>query len=347
MGREMLISIIVPVYNVGKYVDRCINSIVSQTYRDLEVIIVNDGSEDESHKVCKKWSEIDHRIKYIYQENKGVSVARNNGIMVASGEYIAFVDGDDYLDKTFLGDMVQFAEKYPDFDIIMCGYKFEERGCLSEFGFFSGTTFFDTKDRNRLICRSIGIYEEMVKRKTHLGVPWAKLYKTSFLRDNCITFDAQMPRMQDLIFNIRCFRCFSKAIYFDKPLYIYVKRGDSTANGYKEKYEDDARQIIEKLTVATNGINDPYVYEAVNYKTVLLLIECIRLQFAKKECPLSWKEKKKGIERICSEDSFRNAISYRYKYIKNSLVRNAFLFALSKKLYFVAYIMVVMKYRRD
>ena len=115
------ISIIVPVYKTEQYLDRCVESIVNQTYNNLEIILVDDGSADNCPAMCDKWAEKDNRIKVIHKENGGVSSARNAGIDAASGEYIGFVDGDDWIDT----DMYDFLMSHfdDDTDIVRCSYR--------------------------------------------------------------------------------------------------------------------------------------------------------------------------------------------------------------------------------
>ena len=96
-----LISVIVPIYNVEKYLDKCVESIVTQTYKNLEIILVDDGSPDRCPEICDKWAEKDERIKVIHKKNGGLSDARNEGYAVSSGEYISFIDSDDYIDREF------------------------------------------------------------------------------------------------------------------------------------------------------------------------------------------------------------------------------------------------------
>ena len=105
------VSIIVPVYNVEKYIEKCVNSICQQDYENLQVILIDDGSKDNSGRICDKFSEIDSRIVVLHQNNSGVSVARNNGLDVAEGKYIGFVDSDDYLEKDYISTLVQEMEK--------------------------------------------------------------------------------------------------------------------------------------------------------------------------------------------------------------------------------------------
>ena len=106
-----MISIIVPVYNAEKWIDRCIKSLIKQTYDDIEIILVNDGSTDTSLSVCKKYADIDKRIVVIDKKNSGVSATRNIGIEIAKGEYIQFVDSDDYIDEKMCEMLVNAIEK--------------------------------------------------------------------------------------------------------------------------------------------------------------------------------------------------------------------------------------------
>lgn len=116
----MKISVIVPVYNVEKYLEQCLHSIREQTYSDLEIIIVNDGSTDRSAKICDEFAAKDSRIKVVHQINSGVSVARNTGIEIATGEFITFVDSDDWLELQMYESMIATLEKNPDLEIMMC-----------------------------------------------------------------------------------------------------------------------------------------------------------------------------------------------------------------------------------
>jgi glycosyltransferase involved in cell wall biosynthesis len=115
---ESLVSVIVPVYNVEQYLDRCLRSIVEQSYKSLEIIIVNDGSKDDSEEICLEYQRQDARVKYYVQENSGVSAARNTGLKYATGEYVTFVDSDDYLGKDSLLEAVK-AIRSENADMLM------------------------------------------------------------------------------------------------------------------------------------------------------------------------------------------------------------------------------------
>ena len=118
---EQLISIIVPIYNVEKYVEKCIESIISQTYKNLEIILVDDGSPDNSGVICDEYAQKDSRIKVIHKENGGLSSARNVGLDIASGEYISFIDSDDYISPRFVEIMYEVSQKY-NLEIVQCSF---------------------------------------------------------------------------------------------------------------------------------------------------------------------------------------------------------------------------------
>lgn len=121
VAEEPLISVIVPVYNVEKYLDKCVDSIVNQTYKNLEIILVDDGSPDNCPKMCDNWAKKDKRIKVIHKENGGVSSARNVGIDNAKGEYIGFVDSDDWTEKKYIQKLYEVLIQ-ENADIALCGY---------------------------------------------------------------------------------------------------------------------------------------------------------------------------------------------------------------------------------
>ena len=110
--KQPLISIIVPVYNVEPYINKCVDSILSQTYKNLEVILVDDGSPDNCPKICDNYASIDNRIKVIHQKNAGLSVARNNALDICTGEYVAFVDSDDWIENNLIEIAIGKMQEY-------------------------------------------------------------------------------------------------------------------------------------------------------------------------------------------------------------------------------------------
>ena len=120
-GGHLVISVIVPVYNVERWLDRCVTSIVGQTYKNLEIILIDDGSTDKSSEMCDAWSRLDNRIRVIHKANGGLSSARNAGLGIATGTRIAFVDSDDWIDSEMLSTMNQWMDEQSAVDVVMCG----------------------------------------------------------------------------------------------------------------------------------------------------------------------------------------------------------------------------------
>lgn len=167
-----LISVIVPVYNAEKYLDRCIRSIVNQTYQNLEIILIDDGSSDYSSAICDQWAEKDERIRVFHQVNRGISAARNSGISVSGGNYILMVDSDDYLSVSMIAFMYSSMRK-ENADLAVCDFY---RGKDEEYEFV-----YDEKKANEMIDGKEAmerIYLDEHKTLQYV-VPWGKLYKKS------------------------------------------------------------------------------------------------------------------------------------------------------------------------
>ena len=180
------ISLIVPVYNTSKYLNKCLDSLVSQSLKDIEIIIINDGSTDNSEKIIHAYK--DKRIKYISKKNEGIGKTRNLGISKATGEYVAFVDSDDFLDRDFCFKMYEKATK-DKLDIVMCDY-YEKKVKLKKI------TFIDFENTN------LKSTPELINN-INLG-PCNKIYKNSLLKENKILFEENL-KYEDAPFVIKAF----------------------------------------------------------------------------------------------------------------------------------------------
>ncbi|WP_049962657.1 glycosyltransferase [Ruminococcus sp. HUN007] len=174
-----LISVIVPVYKVEKYLDRCIDSIVNQTFKDIEIILIDDGSPDNCSKMCDEWGERDSRIVVIHQENQGLSAARNSGIRIAKGDYFTFVDSDDWISPTMISDLYEIINKH-DADISICNFIRTDRKMNKEDSEDSKELVYSQEEFMKLIMRING------NRCIHYA--WGKLYKRKV-----IDFDEHYP----------------------------------------------------------------------------------------------------------------------------------------------------------
>jgi len=215
-----LISIIVPVYNAGKFLDRCIDSILNQTYENIEVILVNDGSTDNSGKLCEMYAHKDHRVKVIHQENSGPSIARNIGLEKANGTYIQFVDADDYIDEKMTETLVNEINK--NADIVICAYKIVSKKIDGKLDFvYSNSYRYPQMNKIEFLDEFGQFFKDY-----YVNYIWNKLYKACTIKKNNIRFDTSIKWGEDLIFNLNYLNYCDKITIIDEPLYNYVNYND-------------------------------------------------------------------------------------------------------------------------
>lgn len=189
------VSVIVPVYNSEKFLCRCIDSILNQTYRNIELILVNDGSTDKSGDICNNYADRDPRVHVLHQANKGVSAARNSGIYHASGNYLQFVDSDDFIDCNMTDTLVEAIEKNSA-SLVICGYKRVDsatglciqNNCSPEYGLYNFNEFLNIMD-----CLYIRFL---------INSPCNKIYRTQIIKDNSILYRKDIELGEDLLFNL-------------------------------------------------------------------------------------------------------------------------------------------------
>lgn len=214
-----MISIIIPVYNVSQYLNRCLNSVLTQSYRDLEILIIDDGSTDDSGDICNHYAAEDNRIKVIHLENCGVSAARNIGLSMAHGEYIAFIDGDDWINQYYF-ELLHNALENTNCEIAMCHYREvwneDFSSDISENKEFS----IDVITNNRLYEMLLAIPIDTYRSSSiPYDVIWGKLYKKDILKG--LFF--KKIWMEDVEFNSRLYMRVEKAVIIQLPLYTWIQ----------------------------------------------------------------------------------------------------------------------------
>lgn len=229
-----LISIIVPIYNNEQFLNRCIRSIVNQSYSNLEIILINDGSTDQTPNICDKFAGQDERIKVIHKENDGVAIARNTGLDIAAGDYITFVDSDDYIKEDFCETLLENAIKY-NADIVQCGYyRASEKGkVLSE-----------NKLNFDIIEGSYNSSYYYAKGENCTNYVCNKLFSKNII--NSIRFPNAIVS-EDFAFNVKAYYNSDKTIVIPDPLYYYIDNLNSVTNSDFDKRKLDAIRIGEAM----------------------------------------------------------------------------------------------------
>lgn len=278
--KENLVSIIIPVYNAEKYITRCINSILNQDYSNYEIVLVNDGSSKQCETLLHQLAEKHKCIKLIDQKNQGVSVARNNGLKSSSGEWVVFIDADDYIAEDYLSTMIDNAQKYSA-DIVVSEYFTCIGQQKSHSKFLNDCTIkcYGKENKVNLVksCIESRTYG-CAQGPTNIGVPWAKLYKRTAVSE--VKFDSRLTHMEDTIFNINVLMCADKIVYVPKPLYYYEIHMDSAVHSVQKNFELIAQCVVECLfEFETKYQLKKELHDAINYKMFCLYYQCIKSQY--------------------------------------------------------------------
>lgn len=232
------ISVIVPVYNVENVLHYCIDSILTQTFTDFELILVDDGSTDNSGKICDKYVEQDIRVKVIHKQNGGVSSARNAGIEVAQGEYICFVDSDDYLESNCLEVLIETKISHADSDNIWCGFQ-----TVGDY-FKNNKKITLAGNNKKYSCLDLNGIMDLCE-KCLVQPPWNKLFSTNIIKENSLIFPLELSLGEDYIFNLRYLDCTNgKIAIVNKPLYDYLRDGKESLDN---KYYSNLLEIYRRL----------------------------------------------------------------------------------------------------
>ena len=208
------VTIIVPVYNAEKYLSRCIDSIIAQTFTNFECILIDDGSSDRSLDICKQYRLLDERIVLIHQDNSGISASRNKGLKIARGKYVCFVDSDDNIKNNMYEKLVASINN-SNADVVCCGYIENDKECslCSEDFMFSNIS-------------SIEIIHYLEMQQA-FGIIWNKLYRKTCLDEYTIRFHVPVKLGEDMLFNLQYFR-YVKTVYVSADnLYYYLHDNQS------------------------------------------------------------------------------------------------------------------------
>ncbi len=242
MNSSLKISVIIPVYNVEKFLKQCVDSVLNQTYKNIEVILVDDGSYDNCPKLCDNYAKKDSRIKVIHKQNGGLSSARNTGVKYVTGDYIMYVDSDDWIDNDTCENAIIKAIQ-TDSDVVIWPYIREYAdNSLPKRIFDKNEIIFNEEDvKNKIHRRLFGLVNEELSSPENadsIVTVWGKLYRAELIKNNEIKFvDTKLiGTNEDALFNIEIFKNVKKAIFINKYFYHYRKDNVSSFTTlYKEK----------------------------------------------------------------------------------------------------------------
>lgn len=322
------VSIILPVYNMEKYLSKCMTSLLNQSYSNIEIILVNDGSKDESLEICNSFKKNDNRVIVVDKENGGVSSARNAGLDFATGDYIMFVDPDDWIDLNVVESCIKKFNEIKDLDIVIFPYIKEFKTSSVKVPLFECEREFVGENLEKEIYyRFFGLTDILLKtpeKNDQLSPVWGKLIKKSLL-NNLEFVNINDIGAEDTWFNIHLFANVKKVYYIDDAFYHYNKENDlSITKSYNDKLLNRRKKLYNSLKnyVSNNDLNKNYlelIHNRITFEMFIISMNIVNSN-------LSFYEKYKKIKQVLKDDLF----VYVYKNVRLDL------FDLKWKIYFIS-----------
>lgn len=301
------ITVIIPVYKVEPYLRQCLDSVINQTYRNLEIIIIDDGSPDNCGIICDEYANMDSRIQVIHKKNEGLCAARNDGIKRATGEWITFVDSDDWCELDYYSELMKsMGSQKPD--IFFAGGRIAELPNGNKTGQnFSDAFRFD--DKENLEKLMIGVIAPPVLIGRTYGAPWDKLYSRIFIEENGLWFDASSKAWEDLWFN---FQAFDKAHVVSGCTYIgyhYRVLSTSITGNFNSLRPNINYDFVCKLhDYARKYGKSESIFMAIHAKSLALIKNTLDLYYLNPNNKLCKKEIDNEIQKMKALPFYREAI---------------------------------------
>lgn len=328
------ISIIVPIYNAEKVLKRCLDSILNQSYKNFELILINDGSKDKSIDIINEYKKKDERIRVIDNKNKGVSETRNIGIKISQGEYIQFIDSDDFIDPYMIENTLEDIEKNKADSIITGMYLDIE----SENGVKSSNQTFKYKIEEGKKNIAVAVMDRL--NGTYINSPVNKIYKKSIIIENNIYMDKRIDLGEDLLFNLEYLKNCKKVIFDDKCYYHYCMKAEESLTF---KYRENKLDLMYFIYCKCNdyfkecNINNEQLLN-LNNIFIKWIYSCF-IDLHNKNCTLSFNEKIRVIKK--SRDKYSEIINNTYdmeamiKILKVSLKYPLLVWFISKVIFII------------
>ncbi len=327
---DIKITAIMPVYNVENFIGKCIESLQAQTLTEWELIAVDDGSPDNSGAICDEYAKADSRITVIHKENGGAPSARNTAIPQAKGEYLYFVDSDDWAEPTMFEDMYKKA-KENDAQLVVAGYYIDT--------YYSDTEFYTQEQslpsRDFKSQREFREYAHNMFDKNLLYTPWNKLFQRKYIEDNNIRFKNTF--WDDFPFNLDVVRDVERVVLMEEKYYHFMRaRADSETAKYRSdmyaKREEEHGWMLNLY--AHWSVTSAESREMINRRYIERIVGCIE-NVTNSACTLSNKEKKQEIENMITSENVRTALKYAQP---NSLVMKVMLIPIKLKMTWLTYL---------
>ena len=336
------ISIIIPVYNAGSYISSCLKSVIEQSYTNWEVILIDDGSTDNSKEIYEKIASKNNKVKVFRQNNKGVSSARNLGLEKANGDYIVFLDADDWIDRIFLERMLEVIEK-EDADIVQCNFYYANENEHIERKHIRPSYSI----RNNMNELQLDIlYREYDEKKNDCSVGamrgvWGKIFKSSIIKK--ITFNEEIDIFEDGIFVLNALQNSKKVVLIDEYYYYYRMTENSSNSKYKPNFSGKVIEIFQEINnfIVKNN-KDIEFKECFNIMVFEMISSTLDKDIFSIHSKYRKKEKIKQLEKFIGQDFCKEAIiELNTKYLNRN--QRLLYLLLKMNFYFIIYYLYVVK----
>lgn len=335
MGDELLVSVIVPVFNADRFVGQCIKSVIKQTYEQVEIILVDDGSTDASPEICDQWVSRDSRIQVVHKQNEGAGVARNVGLSLAKGAYVCFVDADDYLDPNAIKRSLDLATGSMA-DVVIFGFsRVDERGVLlGDYVPSPPKLLYKGPEVTRDVLPNLIAPDYVARSDWHIRMTlWGKLYRHDVLKRAAWHMYSERDVLsEDVCSLLELLPTVGSVAFFGEPLYFYRENTTSLSRNYLSGKIDFIDGFYERcLTIANErGLGD-VVKDRLKYPYLSYLIASLK-QLCISSCCIC--ECRREALRICDSDVFRHLSGDGFCFM--GLSRGILLFCLRHRMVLIA-----------
>lgn len=328
VSEEDLISVIVPIYNVEKYLDKCIQSIINQTYKNLEIILVDDGSTDNCPKICDDFAKKDERIKVIHKKNEGVSSARNIGLDEASGIWISFVDGDDWLECDFCKTLMKNITEN-NADIGLCSYNRVVSNKVEKISLIKN----EVVDSRKFLINCLN-------PQSQFGSCCMKIIKSSAIYK--LRLNENLDVAEDALFNIELSEKIKKVVTLEEKLYNYRINMSSAVKRFKQDYVlkyEKAMKAARKYIIENYTNDNEIITNLANFISFHVMLIAVNYCFHPEN---NEKNKIKLLKKVCNIEIFKEGI-LNSNYNGFSITRKITLFTLKYRLYYLTKLICIFR----
>lgn len=346
------VSVIVPVYNTEKYLERCLQSIMAQTLKDIEIIIVDDGSKEACANMCDDFAKLDERIKVIHKANGGLGYARNTGLEAATGSYVGFVDSDDYIEPNMCEDLYEAAAKQGA-DLVISGFCFVGGNMFSQAGgdikknYFTEYTVFEKDDMQKLLLGVVGALPKEPDDSRY-GVSVCKcLFRNALLKENNLMFLSERVILsEDTMFMVDLIQYATCAVGVPEAYYCYCRNEDSLSKSYKKERFEKSMYFLGELEKQMSKTIEKEEYQIYLDRLIQGFgrILCSQEIMHARECNIKFSELRKRLKEICTRAEIKNVLKT-YPWYQLPIKQAVFAFAMKYRLYVMQVLLVVLRDR--